>query len=166
MITAAKPLLSLVAADLMSPAPITIPQEMSLEGAARMLARANISGAPVVDAQGRCVGVLSAHDFLCWAERGSPAAKNRPVRSEGYCSAWQISAVEGLPDEAVRNYMTADPVTVPPGETIGVMARMMVDAHIHRLIVLDRASRPIGIVSSTDVLAAVARAAEGDGEHT
>jgi CBS domain-containing protein len=163
MITAAKPLLSLVAADLMSPAPVSIPQEMSLQGAARMLARANVSGAPVVDAQGRCIGVLSAHDFLSWAEKGTVPAK-RHGHADGYCSAWQISAVEGLPDDAVRNHMTGDPVTVAPAASIGEMAQMMVDAHIHRLIVIDRGGRPIGIVSTTDVLAAVARAAHGDGE--
>lgn len=35
---------------------------------------------------------------------------------------------------------------------------MMVDVHIHRLIVAGEDRRPVGIVSSTDVLAAVARA--------
>ena len=35
----------------------------------------------------------------------------------------------------------------------------MVDAHIHRLIVAGAHRRPIGIVSSTDLLAAVACAA-------
>jgi CBS domain-containing protein len=59
----------------------------------------------------------------------------------------------------VAEYMTADPVTVSPGTLVGTMARMMVDARIHRLIVLDQGGRPVGVVSSTDVLAAVARAA-------
>jgi predicted transcriptional regulator len=36
---------------------------------------------------------------------------------------------------------------------------MMMDAHIHRVIVVDSENRPIGVVSSTDILAAVARAA-------
>jgi CBS domain-containing protein len=166
MVVATKPLLSHVAADLMSPATVTIPQDVSLQCAARMLARANVSGAPVVDSHGRCVGVLTAHDFLCWAEKGQGDNHSHQARLERYCSPWQITAVEELPEDAVCNHMTADPVSVPPGETIGVMARMMVDAHIHRLIVLDRADRPVGIVSSTDVLAAVARAAQGDGDHS
>jgi CBS domain-containing protein len=33
---------------------------------------------------------------------------------------------------------------------------MMIDAHIHRVIVVDEEERPIGIVSNTDVLAALA----------
>ncbi len=165
MITVAKPLLSLTAADLMSPASVTIPQEMSLQGAARLLGRANVSGAPVVDGLGRCVGVLSAHDFMTWADRGTGGPHGHVGRSEWFCAAWQIPNEEDLPKEAVRWFMTADPVSVPAGTTIGVLAQRMVDAHIHRVLVLDEAGRPLGIVSSTDVVAAVARAASGDGDH-
>ena len=54
--------------------------------------------------------------------------------------------------------MTADPVTVSPHTPIGKLARLMLDAHIHRVVVVDEQRRPIGIVSSTDILAAVAYA--------
>lgn len=36
------------------------------------------------------------------------------------------------------------------------LARQMIDAHIHRIIVVDDENRPLGIVSSTDLLAALA----------
>jgi CBS domain-containing protein len=58
----------------------------------------------------------------------------------------------------VGRYMTQDPVTVSPGTHISDLARMMTDAHIHRVIVVDGQNRPVGIVSSTDILAAVAYA--------
>jgi len=35
---------------------------------------------------------------------------------------------------------------------------MMIDAHIHRVIVVDEQQRPVGVVSSTDILSAVAYA--------
>jgi len=47
-------------------------------------------------------------------------------------------------------------VVVPPITPIQELARMMLDAHIHRIIVADERGRPIGIISSTDILAAVA----------
>ena len=53
--------------------------------------------------------------------------------------------------------MTAQPVTVGPTALIGELAQKMVDAHIHRVVVVVDESRPQGIVTSTDVLAAVAR---------
>jgi CBS domain-containing protein len=159
MVASSKPLLSLTALELMSPMVVTVPQNMSLQGAAHLLAQADVSGAPVVDTNGRCVGVISARDFVCWAERGEQAGKRGGAQAECFCSAWQLMDVETLPRDVVSDHMTADPVTVSPGTLVGTMARMMIDARIHRLIVLDQTGRPVGVVSSTDVLAAVARAA-------
>jgi CBS-domain-containing membrane protein len=67
-----------------------------------------------------------------------------------------VVEVEKLPTDQVRGFMTANPVTTQPATSIRVLARMMIDAHIHRIIVVDEKRRPIGIVSSTDVLAALA----------
>ena len=64
MSAANRSLLSLCASDIMSRNILMIRREMSLQGAARLLSRAGVSGAPVVDDQGRCVGVLSATDFI------------------------------------------------------------------------------------------------------
>ena len=51
--------------------------------------------------------------------------------------------------------MSTDPVTVAPSTPITDLTRKMIDAHIHRVIVVDEQDHPIGVVSSTDVLAAV-----------
>ncbi len=152
-------LLSVTAADLMSKTVVAIPGDISLQGAAHLLTRAHVSGAPVVDKEGHCIGVISATDFVSWAEKGAQAAKS-PSGSPGCVhSAWQVLEIHDLPEDRVSCYMTADPVTVPPWTPIGELSQMMLDAHIHRLIVVDELNRPVGIVSSTDVLAAVARAA-------
>ena len=163
MTTANRPILALTAADLMSATVITIPHDMSLRGAARLLAQANVSGAPVVDAVGRCIGVLSARDFVGWAERGGPASRRDGGTGDCFCTAWQVMDDDALPTDVVARFMTADPVTAEPTTPIGTAAQMMIDARIHRIIVLDRRDRPVGIVSSTDILAAVARAAQSHG---
>jgi CBS domain-containing protein len=67
--------------------------------------------------------------------------------------------IEESPDDEIRRYMTAQPVTVAPETPIGKMAQKMVDAHIHRVLVVVEQDRPLGIVTSTDILAAVAQAA-------
>jgi CBS domain-containing protein len=154
MITFAKPLLSLSAADLMSYDLVMIPQDMSVRGAARMLSRAEISGAPVVDDGGRCIGVISATDFIHWAE----GERTDSTPDACACAAWQIIEEHEYPEGCVREIMTTDPVTAPPETPIGDLARMMLNAHIHRVIVLDRGGRPVGVVSSTDILAALAQA--------
>jgi len=150
-------LLNLTAADLMSQSVVMVPEEMSLQGAAHCLAQARVTGAPVVNGQGRCVGVLSATDFVHWVDKCRPGTAAHAASSE-FCASWQIVDPALLPEDAVHNYMTRDPVMVSPATSIGTLAHMMIDAHIHRVIVADVTGKPVGIVSSTDVLAAVARA--------
>ncbi len=183
MINTAKPLLELNARDLMSHELVQLSEDMSLRAAARLLLDHQISGAPVVDGRGRCVGALSATDFLRRAGkpeemewRAHPHASTPgPYQTAQYAGVgacheckttgqvlceWQVMDLENLPTDEVRRYMTADPVTVAPATPIAVIARKMTDAHIHRVIVVDEAARAIGIVTSTDILAAVARAAD------
>jgi CBS-domain-containing membrane protein len=148
-----KSLLSLTAADLMSRELVLVPQAMSLQGAARLLSRAHVSGAPVVDEKGRCVGVLSNTDFLHWVENGN--IRHQP--DESVCRSWKIFEKEASPTDTVGCFMTVDPVSVVASANVGVLAQMMLDASIHRVIVVDHNERPIGVVSTTDILAAVAR---------
>jgi len=154
---ATKTLLNLTATDLMSASVVMVPEEMSLQGAAHLLAQSQVTGAPVVNNEGRCVGVLSATDFVNWVDKGKPGASAQEVGSS-FWAAWHIFDPTQLPVDAVHNYMTRDPVIVGPNTSIGALARMMIDAHIHRVIVADYKGKPAGIVSSTDVLAAVAHA--------
>jgi CBS-domain-containing membrane protein len=135
MISNKKPLLALTAADLMTREVVAIPAGTTMRAAARVLAHARVNGAPVIDTEGRCVGVLSTSDFF----RGAVQEN-----------------LEIDPTDKVGEHMTADPVTVTPATGIRELARMMLDADIHRVIVVDDQDQPIGVVSSTDVLAAMA----------
>jgi len=153
-----KSLLTLCAADIMSRQVVVVPREMSLQGAARMLARAGVTGAPVVDAAGGCIGVLSATDFMHWVEKDRNNGR-AALPTKAMCSAWQVPELAGEPACQVEDFMTKDPVLVPARTRFGELARIMLDAHIHRVVVVEAGSqRPIGIVSSTDMLAAITRA--------
>lgn len=165
MPTLTRPLADLTAGDLMSRDVVTIPHRMSLCAAAHLLNHARISGAPVVDEQGRCVGVLTASDLMKWVEKGERAAP-RPVPPPScMCTDWQVSELSALPADEVSRHMTTDLVTVLPSAHVAELARVMIDAHIHRVLITDRHGRPAGVVTSTDILAAVARSAR-EGENS
>jgi CBS domain-containing protein len=151
--SATKSLLTLTAADLMISPVVTIPEGTSLLDAARLLSRSGITGAPVVNPAGRCIGVLSSSDFVTRAgEEGEEVS---------FIAPWgEMICIEDAPDKEIRHYMTVQPVTVLPTTPIGELARRMVDARIHRVLVAEEANQPCGIVTSIDVVAAVARAAE------
>ena len=149
MLTNTKPIHTLTAADLMSAPVQTIPEHMPLREAARLMAHEQISGAPVIDPGGRCVGMLTASDFLRRiADEAGPADRDP--------TDWGGVDVDDLPEEEVAGYMTADPVVVSADTDIRGLARVMLDAHIHRVGVVDQAHRLVGILSSTDLLAALA----------
>jgi CBS domain-containing protein len=196
----------LTADDLMTREVVRLSEDQSLREAVRLLLRHQVGGAPVVDAQGRCVGVLSATDVLRLAGQrtdvrhaAAPAlpitcsfqAKHRgPDGREqilctlppGVCPIqlrqrepggqellvcrqprcvlvdWQVVNVEDLPEDRVSRHMTANPVTVRADTPIRRLARMMIDAHIHRVVVVDGEDHPVGMVSGTDLLAAIAYA--------
>lgn len=157
MQTETKPLVSLTAADLMSRNVVTLPPDMSLRTAARLLSQNDVSGAPVLDAQGRCIGVLSAIDFVLWAKESQQAEQSCHPQTP-FVTPWQVVDLESLPVDQVRNYMTSDLVTASPHARIGELARLMTDARVRRVIIVDAKGQCMGIVSSTDIMSAIAEA--------
>jgi CBS domain-containing protein len=152
--TAIKPLLDLTAADLMTTPVRTIPEETSLREAAYLFTREKISGAPVVDREGRCIGVLSSSDFVTWARQDG---KDKVVH---FIAPWgEMIDIDDSPDNEIRHYMTAQPIAVKPTARVGELAQTMAAGHIHRVLVLADQDQCQGIVTSTDILAAMARAA-------
>jgi CBS domain-containing membrane protein len=138
-----KPLNELTAADLMSPDVVAIPRHLSLRGAAERLEQARVSGAPVVDEEGHCLGVVSSADLVRWLSQGGADAR-------------LVSDIELRPEDELGACTTTDLVIAWPETRIGELARRMIDAGVHRVVVLDSAGHLVGIVSATDIVAAVA----------
>jgi len=133
---------------------VTVPQQMTLSGAARLLAQAEISVTPVTDAQGRCIGVLSASTLLPWAANGCPSRmRNRPPPNCAW-SDWQVLEDAESPEDEVRHHMKAAPPFAAPETPLPELARVMAKAGVQRVIVVDAQDRPLGMVSAADVLAA------------
>src|SRR3712207_3607702 len=98
------PLMARTAGDLMTEVLVTIPQDMSLQAAAHRLALHQISGAPVVNDDGVCVGVLSATDFVHLVEQGRRGALRGCAAGNDYTRAWQLTGPEDFPDETVAEH--------------------------------------------------------------
>jgi CBS-domain-containing membrane protein len=156
MVPTAKRFLDLTAEELMSRDLITIPQQITLRAAAHTLAQAGVSGAPVTDENGRCVGVLSVTDLVRWLDTDGGPSRRAVPEASSFCCDWGSLDLATLPPEAVSRYMTTEVVTAPPDARVGELARWMLAAHIHRIVIIDHQGSPVGIVSTTDILAAVA----------
>lgn len=127
-----------IVGDLMAVDPVVIGANLPLDEAADILDRHQISGAPVVDAAGSLVGVLSQTDLI------------RARSTEYLWANW--------PGLAVRHLMTSPAVTVERSTPIVIAAARMERHRIHRLVVVadDDTTLPIGILSTTDVVHAIA----------
>jgi predicted transcriptional regulator len=77
------------------------------------------------------------------------------------CLEWQMVEMDSLPPDDVRHYMTEEPVTVDPETPVRTLARRMIEAAVQRVVVIDSAGGPVGIVSATDLVTAVAEADPG-----
>lgn len=81
------------------------------------------------------------------------------VCSEPHCvpTDWQVVVTEAAP-MTVGDVMTTEVVGVGPDARVAEMARLMLDRGVHRLIVLDAARRPVGVVAANELLQVLAHA--------
>jgi CBS domain-containing protein len=135
---------------------VSVAPHLTVGELARILDERRISGAPVVDSNGRLVGVVSRTD-LVRHEREEP-------RSEGEVEPWyhrveRLETAKGWqtrsPDYTrVSEVMTPAVVSADEGTSVDSLARTMLRKHIHR-VVITRAGKMTGIVSSLDLVRAL-----------
>ncbi len=122
--------------DIMTPDPIVVQADDTLQSAAQVLEENEISGVPVVDENGLLAGVLAESDLV------------RARATEHLWIRWS-----GL---RVRHLMHAPVLTADASTTIEEAAVLMERAHVHRLVVVsDDQQTPIGIISTSDLVRAM-----------
>jgi CBS domain-containing protein len=132
---------SLRVGNLMSTEPVVVEEDELASDAELLLRSYRISGLPVV-AGGSLVGVISQTDLL--------NARSSELIGENWSRV------------RVRHLMSRPPVTVHLGATVEHAARLMLERHIHRLVVVDDEGSPIGVVTTSDLLRVVLDEGVGD----
>lgn len=143
--------------DLMNPGVLTVREDLTVRELASFLLKHEISGAPVEDAQGRLVGVVSMADIAALA-----SGEERGAAEEGssfFGPAWE----DGLDEEdmedlhldldglRVASIMNPRIYSVREDATVSEIASMMLKGHLHRLLVT-REDRAVGIITTSDLL--------------
>lgn len=146
--------------DLMNPDIMTVADDMTTNELARYLIEREISGAPVVDSEGHLIGVVSMTDI--GRTVAEPSDDESSQGSSFYGDIAGDLTLEDLGQRyveervvTVRDVMTPVIHNVPVTASVAEAARMMVDEHIHRLIVT-QGKEPVGIITSLDLLKVVA----------
>jgi CBS-domain-containing membrane protein len=124
--------------EVMSQPPITVRAEDSLGLAAARMVRHAVTRLPVVDEQGRLIGMISRLDVL----RQVMEVPRRPLR-------------QTAPHEAARlvgEVMTGDVPRVYEDADLPEVVGAFLSSGEHRLIVVDGEGRPVGLISDSDVI--------------
>lgn len=107
------------------------PETPLVEAVTRMVEH-DISCLVVTDLDGYLAGIITRNDVL----RGYLASDD-----------WQRLPVGG--------YMTSDVITVTPEDLLSTVANLLLDHHIHRVVVVREESgqqKPVAVVSATDLI--------------
>lgn len=152
------------AREIMSSPVVSLDRETTLDQAVQILTDGGYGGAPVVDARGEPVGVVSLFDIAVYlAGRDRRLGRLAPMllASQQRVERGRDEALDELEedeDEAlevrVDDVMTPRVVTVGPDTPVSVVARALASEGIHRVIVKSEGGPPLGIVTSLDILRA------------
>lgn len=153
--------MELLAQDVMKKEVISVKENISLFQLQEIFFNENISGAPVIDDEGKLVGIVSKTDLICSELEqelenilGSfvsilsdeliqfPELKEKPVRRHTVIT--------------VKDIMTKNVLTVKKSTPVKEVASLMLEHKIHRLIVVEN-GKVIGLISSMDLLPLIAK---------
>jgi CBS domain-containing membrane protein len=146
------------AEGLMTTQVVSIAQDAPLRQAVATLVDRGFSAAPVTDAAGRPVGVLSMTDVLVHDRNSVTYARPVPeyyLKSDLQAKVgepvggFQVEVTDRTP---VRDLMTPVVFSVRPGTPARQVIEEMLHLRVHRLFVIDADGVLVGVISMSDVL--------------
>ncbi len=115
--------------SVMTANPATCSEDTAVRDVARMMADCDCGEIPVVDAKGKLVGVVTDRDITLRI-----VAQGRDTTA------------------TARDAMSAPVRSVHEDSGVEECARLMKDAQVRRIPVIDEAGRPVGIVALADII--------------
>lgn len=144
--------------EIMTTDVITLEPDTEIVKATQLLLDNRINGAPVVDGNGRVIGILCQSDLIAqqkklplpsvfaFLESLFPLASTKKLERE-------VRKIAAL---TAADAMTPEPVTVTPDTDLETVAALMVDSNFHTLPVVEH-DRLVGVVGKEDVLKTLIR---------
>jgi CBS domain-containing protein len=114
------------AEEVMTKELITATREASMSNIAETMMKNDISSVIIVDGKGKLDGIVTKTDVTAW-----------------------YSTVRGA--FKVQEFMTAKPVTVKPSQSVFVVASLMAEHSISRVVVSDKDNKILGIITAADM---------------
>lgn len=131
----------------------TLGPDTTVEEAIKLFAESRVSGAPVVDADGRLLGILSEGDLIF---------RDADIKAPGFLDILggmiPLGSTEEYRREVLKSagvtadeVMTEHPVTADPEATLGEVATIMAEER-KKLLPVVEGERLVGVISRMDIL--------------
>lgn len=149
--------------DVMTPEPITVTADASVEEAVALLSHHRISGAPVVAPDGQLLGLLDDSDLII-----ADARLHGPTLVEVLGAYFPLPWERHRFEEDVRHalagtvgeLMDEHPPSVGTDATVEDVATLLVQRGVSRVPVVDEDGKVVGIVTRGDLVTAMGRSTE------
>jgi CBS domain-containing protein len=152
-------------ADIMDPEPVTVTPETSVEELVRTLKAHQLQGVPVVNAGGRCVGIVTEEDLVLSDAEGDLHLPHYIELFGGvvFLDFHHLNPLKRFEERLkkavasqVEEMMTEDPITIAPTASVHEAGKTIAEVGHNRLPVIEH-GRLVGLVTRVDVLQALAR---------
>ena len=155
-----------IVGDIMTTAPlVTCNEDMSVDAALELVVGCRVTGLPVVDEEGRVVGVVSDYDLLalediCGSNIVQPEERSQvgdmfppPGATWKAFNEVQVRLAKSK-GKKVADVMTPSPTVVRPYTNLEDAARILLTGRFRRLPVVDNDNRLIGILTRGNIVSA------------
>jgi len=148
----------MIAKDIMKTDVITVSEDTTIKEIAQILTDNKISGVPVVNQEGKLVGIVTEGDLL------HKEANPRIPKFFGILGAMiYLGGIDQYKEDFKKlaaskasEIMTTEVITVSKNTEIGAIATLMVEHNIKRIPVIEN-GKIIGIVSRADIIRTIAQ---------
>ncbi|KAF5415025.1 MAG: hypothetical protein C5S49_06240 [Candidatus Methanogaster sp.] len=125
--------------DIMTRGVVTVLPDVPVKEIAERMMNQCLSGVAVISEQGDALGFISEMDIV------------------------KVLHKPGLKQLTAEDVMSSLLIAIAPDATLGRAARIMAEEHVHRLLILSEkgvgaSQRPVGILSTSDIVQEVAKA--------
>jgi len=146
-------------AQIMDAEPVSVLPETDVETVVRTLKHHELPGVPVVNAGGRCVGIITEADLVIGDEQGDLHLPHYIELFGGVIFLESLHRFEERLRKAfagsAQDMMTEDPETIDAEASVQEAARLIARSGHNRLPVVQH-GRLVGVVTRVDVLQALA----------
>ena len=145
--------------EIMEASPETVAPDTPIDEVVRALRDNELPGVPVVDSEGRCVGIITEADMVLPDDEGDLHIPHYVNLFGGTVFLEPLGRFEKRLRKAFAStagdMMSGDPVTVAPDTSVREAGRIIHEAGHNRLPVVED-GRLVGVVTRVDVLGALA----------